>query len=66
MPDSLCEACCWVRVIMTPRGSRFLLCTMSATDPRFDKYPRQPVIRCKGFRGIEEHRVEAPREDKTE
>jgi hypothetical protein len=36
-------------VINTPRGSTFYLCRLSETDPRFDKYPRLPVIRCAGY-----------------
>jgi hypothetical protein len=39
-----------VREVVTPRGSRFLLCTMSATDRRYPKYPPQPVVRCEGYR----------------
>ena len=34
---------------VTPRGSRFLLCTLSTTDPRYPKYPHQPVVRCAGY-----------------
>ncbi len=45
----LCERCANVRIIETPRGSRFYLCRLSATDPRFPKYPRLPVLTCSGF-----------------
>ncbi|MEK6257763.1 MAG: hypothetical protein AABP62_04005 [Planctomycetota bacterium] len=48
MTLSLCETCRHVRIVTTPRGSRFLLCTLSADDARFAKYPPQPVIRCAG------------------
>ena len=48
--DSLCERCGWVREVVTPRGSRFLLCGLSRDDPRYPKYPPQPVWRCDGFR----------------
>lgn len=47
--SSLCERCTHVRIIQTPKGSRFLLCQVSQTDPRFVKYPAQPVVRCSGF-----------------
>jgi hypothetical protein len=47
---SLCETCSMMREVVTPRGSRFLLCTMSATDQRYSKYPPQPIVRCEGFR----------------
>jgi putative acetyltransferase len=49
MAESLCESCARVREILTPRGSRFLLCRLSATDPAYPKYPRQPVVRCSGY-----------------
>jgi hypothetical protein len=47
---SLCETCARVRVVITPKGSRFLLCRLSQTDPAFPKYPPQPVMRCDGYR----------------
>ena len=60
MTPSLCETCAWVREVVTPRGSRFLLCRLSQTDPAYPKYPPQPVARCEGYRkkepakGVEE------------
>ena len=45
----LCERCANVKVVETARGSRFYLCRLSATDPRFPKYPRLPVLTCTGF-----------------
>ncbi len=50
MGVSLCESCDRVREVLTPRGSRFLLCRLSAADPTYPKYPRQPVVRCRGYR----------------
>ena len=50
---SLCETCIWMRQIVTPKGSRFLLCQLSTTDTKFPKYPPQPVIQCSGFRPVE-------------
>ena len=44
----LCSGCRHARVVRTPR-SRFWLCRLAAVDPRFDRYPRLPVIRCIGF-----------------
>lgn len=46
---SVCEACAWLRVIHTPKGSRFLMCERSQTDRRFAKYPPQPLAACIGF-----------------
>ena len=47
---SLCETCARVREVVTPKGSRFLLCRLSQTDPAYPKYPPQPVVRCDGYR----------------
>ncbi len=46
--QSLCETCARMREILTPRGSRFLLCELSGANPDYPKYPRQPVLRCEG------------------
>ena len=46
---SLCPGCANVRVITSARGSRFYLCTLSAVDPRYPKYPPQPVVACTGY-----------------
>jgi hypothetical protein len=49
----LCQRCANVKVVETPRGSRFYLCRLSATDPRFPKYPRLPVLQCSGFAPVD-------------
>jgi hypothetical protein len=54
MTPSLCETCAWVREVVTPKGSRFLLCRLSQTDPAYPKYPPQPVVRCEGYRRKEQ------------
>jgi hypothetical protein len=46
---SLCETCSNCREVVTPKGSRFLLCLLSQTDLRFPKYPPQPVVECSGY-----------------
>src|SRR5207248_7230391 len=33
--QSLCEKCSLMREVVTPTGSRFLLCQLSRTDPAF-------------------------------
>ena len=48
MLRSLCESCERMREVVTPRGSRFVLCRLSLTDPAYPKYPPQPVVRCAG------------------
>ncbi|HXG37230.1 MAG TPA: hypothetical protein VNL36_00525 [Bacteroidota bacterium] len=45
----LCADCVHARAIHNPRGSVFVLCELSFTDPQFAKYPRLPVLSCEGF-----------------
>jgi hypothetical protein len=45
----LCADCRFMRRIESDRGSLFYLCELSATDTRFPKYPRLPVLRCDGY-----------------
>jgi hypothetical protein len=35
--------------VTSGRGSTFWLCGLSASDARFPKYPRLPVVACAGF-----------------
>jgi hypothetical protein len=44
----LCLRCVHARVVRTPR-SVFWRCALAETDPRFERYPRLPVIACSGF-----------------
>jgi hypothetical protein len=44
----LCPGCRHLRRVETPR-SVFLLCQRSRDDDRYERYPRQPVLRCPGF-----------------
>jgi hypothetical protein len=45
----LCADCRFMRVVESARGSKFYLCDRSATDPTFPKYPRLPVLHCRGY-----------------
>ncbi|MPZ20467.1 MAG: hypothetical protein GEV06_21520 [Luteitalea sp.] len=45
----LCSRCRFARAIKSARGSTFLLCERSRTDPSFARYPALPVTRCAGF-----------------
>lgn len=45
----LCASCRHARRIESDRGSVFYLCELSASDPRFRKYPALPVIQCSGY-----------------
>jgi hypothetical protein len=46
---SLCETCDFMLEIVTPKGSRFVLCRLSQPKSNFLKYPPQPVVRCSGY-----------------
>jgi hypothetical protein len=45
----LCADCVNARRVESSRGSVFLLCELSRSDPRFAKYPRLPVLSCSGY-----------------
>jgi len=47
--NSLCLTCRRRREVITGKGSRFVLCTLSQSNPQFAKYPPQPVGRCEGY-----------------
>jgi hypothetical protein len=54
MNRSLCETCALMREVVTPKGSRFLLCQLSQTNPDYPKYPPQPVVQCGGYQQKEQ------------
>ena len=45
----LCASCQNAEVIRSSKGSTFYLCKLSATDPRFPRYPSLPVFTCSGY-----------------
>jgi hypothetical protein len=45
----LCASCIHARQIESERGSIFWMCKRSATDASFPKYPRLPVLECRGY-----------------
>jgi hypothetical protein len=49
MQEGLCADCTFARTIESARGSQFILCELSRTDPAFRKYPRLPVFECTGY-----------------
>jgi len=49
----LCASCVHGQTIESSKGSTFLLCRLSFSDPRFEKYPRLPVLSCAGYRPLE-------------
>jgi len=45
----LCASCQHSRTITSSKGAAFTRCELSFTDPRFERYPALPVIRCEGY-----------------
>jgi len=45
----LCADCQFMRLRRSDRGSTFLFCERSLSDPTFPKYPRLPVVQCRGY-----------------
>jgi hypothetical protein len=45
----LCADCLHARLIESSKGSQFLLCQLSESDPSFPKYPRLPILACAGY-----------------
>ena len=45
----LCSLCRHAQELRSGRGSTFVLCGLSRNDPGFVKYPRLPVLACKGY-----------------
>jgi len=48
-PAGLCDLCRHQRVIRNTRGSSFSMCGRAKTDPGYPKYPRLPVLECRGY-----------------
>ena len=48
MTFGLCDSCVHQRTVRNTRGSVFSLCGRSRTDPAFPRYPRMPVLECRG------------------
>jgi len=50
IPSGLCATCKHMLRVETPRGSVFIMCKLSKTDPSFAKYPPVPVLECAGYK----------------
>lgn len=49
-PAGLCLGCTQLRVIRSGRGSVFAMCERGLRkEPGFAKYPRLPVLACRGY-----------------
>jgi hypothetical protein len=51
---TLCEFCQYQKLVISGKGSRFLMCQKSLENKQYAKYPTQPVIECAGFERSEE------------
>jgi GNAT superfamily N-acetyltransferase len=49
VPPGECGTCRQAQVVPSSRGTAFLLCLRSRTDPRFPKYPALPRWQCAGY-----------------
>jgi hypothetical protein len=45
----LCASCKHVQRVKSDRGAEYFRCRLSDSDPRFPKYPRLPVLECRGY-----------------
>jgi hypothetical protein len=45
----LCASCRLAEVVTSSRGATFYLCSLSAQDPAFPRYPVLPVRSCSGY-----------------
>ena len=45
----LCATCSFARIVRSDKGSEFIRCAKSESDPRFARYPRLPMLRCAGY-----------------
>jgi hypothetical protein len=49
MKAGLCGTCVHQKLVKNMRGSTFSMCERSKTDASFPKYPRVPVLDCRGY-----------------
>jgi hypothetical protein len=47
--NGLCDTCAHQQEVRNTRGSVFSLCTRSREDQAYPRYPRVPVVSCRGF-----------------
>ena len=48
----LCAKCRFMRLVESDRGSTFYFCQRSLTDDSYPKYPRLPVLQCRGYEPV--------------
>jgi hypothetical protein len=52
----LCDTCVHQQLVHTTRGSTFSLCRRSRDDPSYPRYPRLPVLDCRGYEATQGER----------
>ena len=62
VPESagLCHSCRHARVIVSAKGSNFVLCQASVYDKTLAKYPALPRLKCHGYESDETERPSEP------
>jgi hypothetical protein len=49
VPAGLCATCTHAHSIASSKGTTFIRCNLSFTDPRFPRYPTLPILTCSGY-----------------
>ena len=60
--EGLCASCIHARRTGNSKGSAFILCDLSKSDPSFPKYPRLPIMNCPGFERLAPSNEAPPRD----
>lgn len=53
----LCRICRYHKIVISTKGSLFVLCQLAKSDSLFAKYPHLPVISCTGFKHQSKEKV---------
>jgi hypothetical protein len=54
-PAGLCDRCTHQRLVATTRGPIYSLCERSRSQPEaYPRYPRLPVLECRGYETLSE------------
>lgn len=53
----LCVVCHYHKVVISAKGSLFVLCQLAKSDGQFTKYPHLPVLSCTGFKHQSKEKV---------
>jgi hypothetical protein len=52
MSAGLCDTCSHAVAFASDRGTRFIRCRLAETDPAFLRFPRLPMLACRGYEQI--------------